>query len=162
MLGKAVSIGGREGEGGVEGMSTTTAALVVVGVAGVVAEDCCSRSRWRREWCLSPQWRHENLLGQVRQPCLSEKQFRHRRRSLTSLFRFSTSNTTNVAQRLSWCISLQAMHLRLGLGRGGRLADGWDGEGDGEDEGQGGCAEVAEDEEDLEEATNDGESEGIM
>ena len=58
VLGKAVSIGGREGEGGVEGMSTTTAALVVVGVAEVVAEDSCSRSRWRREWCLSPQWRH--------------------------------------------------------------------------------------------------------
>ncbi len=45
MLGKAVSIGGREGEEGVEGMSTMAAALVVVGMAGVVAEDCCSQSR---------------------------------------------------------------------------------------------------------------------
>ena len=51
---------------------------------------------------LRPQVRQVNLLGQERHKCLSEKQFRQTRRSLTSLFLRSTSRPTKVVHLLSW------------------------------------------------------------
>ncbi len=51
------------------GSTDTAAAVVGVGVGEAGAG---SRSLWRRVWCFNPQVQQENLLGQDRQPCLSE------------------------------------------------------------------------------------------
>ncbi len=65
--------------------------LTIIGAGWVVLVVGASLSRCSKEWWRPLQVLHENLLGHDLQPCPSDRQLRHTLRSLTILFRLSTS-----------------------------------------------------------------------